>query len=160
VEAEDLRQHLLATLPDYMLPSVFLRAKALPLNRHGKLDRRALADLEATRLGAGEYEPPRNAVEETLARVWAEKLGLERVGIHDNYFNLGGDSVKAISLLAALNRELGCDVRIPALYEHKTVAELARQVTKSAGADQTVARAGARAVSEEMEALRQRILGR
>lgn len=157
LEPEDLRRHLLTSLPEYMLPSVFLTAPALPLNRHGKLDRAALEDLEATRLGAGTYQAPRDGREETLARIWAEKLGLERVGAHDNYFNLGGDSVKAISLLAAVNRELGCGLKIPDLYEHKTVAELARRIAQAADAPQPQTTQGA---EDAVAALRQRILGR
>lgn len=157
LEPEDLRRHLLASLPEYMLPSVFLTAPTLPLNRHGKLDHAALESLEATRLGAGTYQAPRDGREEALARIWADKLGLERVGVHDNYFNLGGDSVKAISLLAAVNRELGCALKIPDLYEHKTVAELAQRIAQAADAPQSQTSQGA---EDAVAALRQRILGR
>ncbi|MFH1059252.1 MAG: non-ribosomal peptide synthetase [Pseudomonadota bacterium] len=157
LEVEDLRTHLMATLPEYMLPAVFMRAPALLLGRHGKLDRAALAGLEGERLGAGAYAAPRNPGEETLARIWAEKLGLAQVGIHDSYFSLGGDSVKAISLLAAINRELGCELKIPDLYSHKTVAELARRVGQSAGAHADAA--PAQTVASELDALRTRIMG-
>jgi len=157
LDPEELRRHLLASLPEYMVPSVFLTAPALPLNRHGKLDRAALESLEATRLGAGTYQAPRDAREESLARIWAEKLSLERVGVHDNYFNLGGDSVKAISLLAAVNREFGRALKIPDLYEHKTVAELARRIGQFQDAPQTRPTQGA---EDAVAALRQRILGR
>ncbi|MCA1988471.1 MAG: amino acid adenylation domain-containing protein [Desulfarculus sp.] len=157
LDPEDLRRHLLASLPEYMLPSVFLTAPALPLNRNGKLDRAGLESLEAVRLGAGAYQAPRDAREATLARIWADKLGLERVGVHDNYFNLGGDSVKAISLLAAINRELECALKIPDLYEHKTVAELARRIGQFQDVPQARPTQGA---EDAVAALRQRILGR
>lgn len=157
LDPQDLRRHLLTSLPEYMLPSVYLAVPALPMNRHGKLDRSALEGLEATRLGAGAYQGPRDATEEVLARIWAEKLGLERVGVHDNYFNLGGDSVKAISLLAAVNRALGCELKIPDLYDHKTVAELGRRISRAGGLEQARQTQDA---AEAVAALRQRILGR
>jgi acyl carrier protein len=157
LDPQDLRRHLLTSLPEYMLPSVCLAVPALPTNRHGKLDRSALEGLEATRLGAGAYQGPRDATEEVLARIWAEKLGLERVGVHDSYFNLGGDSVKAISLLAVVNRALGCELKIPDLYDHKTVAELARRISRAGGLEQARQTQDA---AEAVAALRQRILGR
>ncbi|MGP4004852.1 non-ribosomal peptide synthetase, partial [Streptomyces sp. 8N706] len=90
----DLRAHLSGLLPDYMVPAVFVSLDRLPLTPSGKVDRRSLPepDVQANRLGS-DYTAPRDATEEILAAVWSEVLGVERVGIHDNFFDLGGDSI-------------------------------------------------------------------
>ncbi len=99
--AADLRRALLETLPEYMVPSAFVVLEALPLTPNGKVDRKALPEPDAARTAAAEaYVPPRGPIEEALAAIWAELLGRDRVGVHDNFFDLGGHSLIATQLLA------------------------------------------------------------
>ncbi|HEX2189521.1 MAG TPA: amino acid adenylation domain-containing protein, partial [Longimicrobiaceae bacterium] len=124
--AAELRAHLAAVLPDYMVPAAFVPLDVLPLTENGKLDRRALpAPEDARAAGAAEaYVAPGTAAEEALAGAWAEVLGVERVGIDDNYFALGGDSIRGVRLVAAARRR-GLSLSIPDIYRHQTVRALA-----------------------------------
>jgi len=122
----ELRAHLAASLPDYMVPATFATLDALPLTGNGKLDRRALpAPDEARGAAAAErYAAPGTAAERALADAWREVLGVERVGIDDNYFALGGDSIRGVRLVAAARRR-GLSLSIPLIYRHQTVRALA-----------------------------------
>ncbi|HEX7238939.1 MAG TPA: amino acid adenylation domain-containing protein, partial [Longimicrobiaceae bacterium] len=128
VAVADLRAHLAERLPEHMVPAAFVLLDAFPLTPHGKTDRRALPAPDGARPdeGAG-YVAPRTEVEAALAEVWAESLGVERVGVDDNYFALGGDSIRSIQLLARA-RERGIGFDLTDLFRHQTVAELAREV--------------------------------
>ena len=122
-DAEALRAHIRAALPEYMVPAHFVTLEALPLTENGKVDRKALPAPEHSGSEA-EYVAPRNATEASLAQIWAEVLKLERVGIHDNFFELGGHSLLAVTLIERMRRAgLNADVR--ALFATPTVAELA-----------------------------------
>ncbi|MFF4404870.1 amino acid adenylation domain-containing protein [Streptomyces sp. NPDC001404] len=126
-EPHVLRGRLATVLPEAMLPSAFVVLDALPLNAAGKVDRRALPapDREAlAALPAAGYLAPRTAAEEHMAAVWAEVLGADRVGIEDSFFDLAGDSLRAINLVGAL-RGAGYDVAVRDVFEHRTVAGLA-----------------------------------
>jgi amino acid adenylation domain-containing protein len=133
-DAETLRSHLRKTLPEYMVPAAFMMLDALPLNPNGKLDRKALpaADFGAV---ADEYVAPRTPMEEMLAGIWAEMLGIGRVGIHDNFFSVGGHSLLAIRLVARIGDVFGAGVSVRALFEAPTVAELAERVEAARNAD-------------------------
>jgi amino acid adenylation domain-containing protein len=122
----ELRAHLGETLPDFMVPAAFVPLDALPLTENGKLDRRALPAPDEARaaLSADAYVPPGTATERALAEAWEEVLGVERVGIDDNYFALGGDSIRGVRLVAAARRR-GLTVSIPHIYRHQTVRGLA-----------------------------------
>ena len=123
-DAAALRAALQRELPDYMVPSAFVALAALPLTASGKVDRKALPSPDFAGRAAHEYVAPRNATEETLCRVWAEALGVERVGIEDNFFELGGHSLLAMTLTERLRREgLVSDVR--SVFAHPTPATLA-----------------------------------
>ena len=97
----ELRSFLKSKLPDYMIPSTFVFLDALPLTSSGKIDRRALPAPDQTRPDLKEtFVPPRTPEEKTIAEIWAEILKLEEVGIHDNFFDLGGDSLLASQVLS------------------------------------------------------------
>ncbi|MFD7192945.1 amino acid adenylation domain-containing protein, partial [Streptomyces sp. NPDC059914] len=121
----DLRGHLSGQLPDYMVPAVFVTLDRLPLLPSGKVDRRSLPEpeVDTDRLGT-EYTAPRDATEETLAAVWAEVLGVARVGVHDNFFDLGGDSILAIQVVSRA-RQAGLRLTSRLLFLNQSVAALA-----------------------------------
>ncbi|MFL6291918.1 MAG: amino acid adenylation domain-containing protein [Thermoanaerobaculia bacterium] len=127
-DPEALRGALRDRLPEYMVPQLFAVLPALPLTPNGKVDRRALLALPAPEgargTGAEGIVAPRNPVEEALAAVWAEVLHLDRVGIHDNFFALGGDSILVIQA-ATRSRKRGVGFTPRQLFQNQTVAELA-----------------------------------
>jgi amino acid adenylation domain-containing protein len=123
VPGAELRAHLMARLPDHMVPAAFVALDALPLTAHGKLDARALPDPVAAE-GGEAYAPPRTEAEAALAAAWGEVLGTERVGIDDNYFALGGDSIRSVRVIAAARRR-GVEVSIADLFRNQTIRDLA-----------------------------------
>ena len=121
--SSDLREFLAQNLPDYMLPAVFMTLDALPLTPNGKID---LAALPApTRSDDNIYAGPLTRIERDLGEIWASVLGLDRVGIHDNYFELGGDSIRSIQIRAKAQR-LGIEFTIQDLFQQQTIQALAK----------------------------------
>jgi len=119
-----LRAHLLARAPEYMAPGVYCRLEEMPLTPNGKLDRKALPAPEAGAYVTRQYEAPEGEVEEALARVWADVLQLERAGRHDHFFEMGGHSLLAVTLISRIRAVLGVDLSLRNLYETPTVAGL------------------------------------
>ncbi|OSC57218.1 hypothetical protein B5181_33165, partial [Streptomyces sp. 4F] len=109
-------------LPDYMIPSLYVQMDAIPLTANGKLDRRALPDTDQT--DTDSYVAPRTPAEERIAAIWSKVLGVEQVGVEDNFFDLGGHSIKAIALVGALRTE-GFEAAVRDVFQHRTVANLA-----------------------------------
>ncbi|MCG1048400.1 non-ribosomal peptide synthetase [Mycetohabitans rhizoxinica] len=131
--ASTLRAHVSASLPEYMVPSAFVRLDAFPLTPNGKLDRRALPAPDDQALAHQAYEAPQGELETTLAAIWAELLGVERVGRHDSFFALGGHSLLAMCLINRVRTALGVDLAIRTLFEAPTLAGLARHLVKRDG---------------------------
>jgi amino acid adenylation domain-containing protein len=132
--ALELRGHLKDRLPEYMVPSAFVLLDALPQTPNGKIDRKALPAPDQDRPdGTVAFVAPRTQTEENLARAGAEVLGLEQVGVHDNFFDLGGHSLQAVQFVARISKALGRDVPVKALFLHPTVATLA-EALESGGA--------------------------
>ncbi|MCP4661504.1 MAG: AMP-binding protein, partial [bacterium] len=128
--AAELHEHLVAQLPDYMVPSAFVLLETLPLTRTGKLDRRALPEPEAEGPAAG-FAAPRSGEEEIVAAIWGELLGRRQVGIHDDFFDLGGHSLVATQVLSRVRDACGVELSVRKLFEAPTVAGLAAEVTKA-----------------------------
>ncbi len=126
---QDLAAHLRAALPDHMVPARYMAIERIPLTPNGKVDRRALPELDEPLAATRAYVAPRTPEEETIARVWQEVLGVERVGVHDNYFELGGHSLTAIQLLSRLKEATGMEVSIQALFSTPTVEGLAASLS-------------------------------
>ncbi|SFR34765.1 amino acid adenylation domain-containing protein [Robiginitalea myxolifaciens] len=122
--SQELRAYLAGKLPAYMIPTTFKKVEALPLTPNGKVDKKALQELNPLQLGAAtKYVAPRNDLEELLAEHWGEVLQLEKVGIHDNFIDLGGHSLAAIRITGRINRELTLELPLSKIFEHPTVAE-------------------------------------
>ena len=121
-----LRDYLQDRLPAYMVPAAVVVLEALPLSPNGKVDRKALPAPapDGAPSGAGAVTPPRTPAEHVLAAIWADVLRLERVGIHDNFFDLGGDSILSIQVVARAN-QAGLRLTPRQLFQHQTVAGLA-----------------------------------
>ncbi|HEU4881685.1 MAG TPA: amino acid adenylation domain-containing protein, partial [Longimicrobium sp.] len=127
----DLRAFLKARLPDYMIPTAFVALDEIPLNANGKVDRARLPAPESAGAVAEEgYQAPRNRVEQVLAELWAKVLRVERVGIHENFFALGGDSILSIQIIARA-AEQGVKVLPRQMFVHQTIAELAEVATSA-----------------------------
>ena len=127
----EIRAALAERLPGYMVPAAVVVLAALPLTPNGKLDTRALPAPEYQ--DADRYRAPAGAVEEILAGIYAQVLGLERVGVDDSFFDLGGDSLSAMRLIAAINTGLDADLSVRAVFEAPTVAQLAPRIGAEAG---------------------------
>jgi amino acid adenylation domain-containing protein len=126
--ADGLREHLKRALPEYMVPSAFVVLEVFPLTPNGKLDRRALPAPEQSSYIKRDYEAPLGEVEETVAAIWGEILGVRQIGRNDDFFELGGHSLLGIKLVGAINMRLSCSLSISAVFRYPTLAELARAV--------------------------------
>ncbi|MEU8512749.1 amino acid adenylation domain-containing protein [Kitasatospora sp. NPDC048722] len=127
-DPRELRDLATAHLPAYMVPAAIVVLETLPLTPNGKIDRAALPAPEFSGDAAG-YAAPRTPVEEGLARVWAEILKVDRVGLEDDFFDLGGDSIRAVQIAFRVQRELGIALRPVDVQLHPTVVELARHLS-------------------------------
>jgi amino acid adenylation domain-containing protein len=124
-EPAQVRAHAADLLPAYMVPDIVVPVRALPLNRSGKVDLAALPAPDARRAGGVAFTAPRTEPEELVAGIWAEILGIERIGIDDNFFALGGHSLLATQVIARLRRLAGAGVSVLDLFRNPTVRQLA-----------------------------------
>jgi amino acid adenylation domain-containing protein len=129
----NLRQFLQSKLPDYMIPSAFMLLTALPMTPNGKIDRKALPAFSQHLTEAeADFVAPRTPVEEVMAGIWAEVLGLERVSIHANFFELGGHSLLGVQIISRLRQIFQVDLPLRSLFEAPTIASLAQCLEASA----------------------------
>src|SRR5262249_20681677 len=125
----ELRAFLKQRLPDYMLPAVFVTLDALPLTPNGKLDRRGLPEPEYARTNlSARFAAPVTPTERALAEIWGEALGLEQIGLHDNFFALGGHSLAALRVIANIRDRLRVEPPLRRLFELPTIARLAQSI--------------------------------
>ena len=122
----ELRRYLGERLPEYMVPGVWVVVEELPVTANGKLDRRGLPEPggERPELESG-YEEPGTETEKKLAEIWAQVLGVEKVGVHDNFFDLGGHSLLATQVVSRIREALGITLPLQAMFELPTIAEFA-----------------------------------
>ncbi|HEX3528690.1 MAG TPA: non-ribosomal peptide synthetase, partial [Thermoanaerobaculia bacterium] len=148
----ELRAFLASRLPDYMVPGMFVHLDELPLNPNGKVDRRALPE---PRMIAGTADlAPRNPLEQVLADIWGEVLGIEGIGVGADFFDLGGHSLLAVQVVSRVRRALGVDLHLRQVFGSPTVAQLATTILESAEQRDRVERTAAlvvqlNAMSEE-----------
>ncbi|MET7339604.1 amino acid adenylation domain-containing protein, partial [Nonomuraea sp. NPDC005650] len=133
---DDLRAYLAAGLPEYMIPSVFIELAAFPLSPNGKIDRAALPVPDGSRPElAGGYEAPVTATEQVLAGIWADLLGVDQVGVRDNFFDLGGHSLLATQAITRIRNTFGTDLVLAALFDQPTLKQLAAIIDSTATTD-------------------------
>jgi len=129
LNSSNIRNFLALYLPEYMIPAYFIQIKSLPLNMNGKVDKNALPEPDSVGMDIGvEFEPPHNEMETQLAQSWEHVLNRKPIGINDNFFALGGDSIKAIQIISHLKqKKLKLDIRH--LFMYPTIAELAGYIS-------------------------------
>jgi amino acid adenylation domain-containing protein len=134
VEPGDLKKYLRRKLPEYMVPTVIVKMDRLPLTSNSKVDRKRLPRPAATRDDSGvAYEKPRGMVEDVVAGIWSDVLGVELIGIRDNFFDLGGHSLLATKAAARIQDALSVQVPVFLIFESPTTADLAVQIQKLIG---------------------------
>src|ERR1700716_3450591 len=124
----ELRAHLSARMPEYMVPAAFVMLESLPLTPNGKLDRRALPAPDGEAYARQAYEAPQGEIEATLASIWSQLLRVERIGRHDNFFELGGHSLLAGRLISRVGESLGVELPLTELFARPTLAALSEAV--------------------------------
>ncbi|WP_260850329.1 non-ribosomal peptide synthetase [Flavobacterium anhuiense] len=129
LDKADLQDRLKSSLPDYMIPLLWVELDQLPLTSNGKIDKKALPDPDNSDLSAQEYVAPRTDTERALAVIWQQLLGIEKIGIHDNFFELGGHSLLATRLVSLIRKELSIEIEIADVFEHTTIAALGAHVS-------------------------------
>jgi amino acid adenylation domain-containing protein len=128
-----LRGYLLEYLPDYMVPAFYVTLAAIPMTTNGKVDRRRLPEPTVGARRGQSYEAPADEQEQLLVRLWAELLGLEAetIGVNDHFFEIGGHSLKGMSLIARLHQVFHVDIPLTAIFRHPTVRDLAHYIRQS-----------------------------
>jgi len=136
--ADEMRAHLRALLPEYMVPSAFVTLDCLPITSNGKLDRRALPPPDANAFSSRQYDSPQGEVEHSLAGILQALLGLERIGRNDNFFDIGGHSVLALRLVFKVNQVFGTALSVTDVYKSPTLFELAHRIQGNKPSDESV----------------------
>jgi amino acid adenylation domain-containing protein/thioester reductase-like protein len=129
-DVDQLREDLKAVLPDYMIPSPLVVLPKLPSTPNGKLDRGALLASELAGSTSRQYDAPRGEIEEAVAAIWRELLGLQRVGRQDNFFEVGGHSMLVVRALSKLSQRFGVSLKVTDLYKTPTIYQLATRIAK------------------------------
>jgi acyl-coenzyme A synthetase/AMP-(fatty) acid ligase len=136
-DANELRAHLRTSLPEYMVPSAFVRLEGLPLTPNGKIDRKALPAPEGDAVVRGAYEAPRNPTEELVAGIWCEVLKVDKVGVNDNFFDLGGHSLLLLQLQQKLKAALDRDFSLISFFRHPTIRGFEAFLDEDSGSRQS-----------------------
>ncbi|MDP1817999.1 MAG: amino acid adenylation domain-containing protein, partial [Leadbetterella sp.] len=124
--ASELRSYLKKLLPEYMVPLYYVQMETLPLTSNGKIDKKALPNPQGLELNSGvEFVAPRNEIEEKLVKIWEEILHRENIGIKDEFFTLGGDSIRAIQIVVQIKKTIKKEINVAELYKYQTIEELA-----------------------------------
>ena len=133
ISIDILRNDLALKLPNYMLPLYYMELESIPLTPNGKVDRKALPEPDFDRLFKNEYLAPRSELEKLIAKIWQEVLNREKVGIHDNFFEMGGHSLLAVQMVSRIRQALGVELPLRSLFENPTVAGLAAAIEQEKG---------------------------
>ncbi|WP_031342550.1 condensation domain-containing protein, partial [Ruminiclostridium papyrosolvens] len=120
----ELREYLTRSLPEYMVPSYFVRLEKMPLSQNGKVDRKALPEPQFSVNTGTEYVEPANEDERKMVKLWQEVLGMERIGANDNFFEMGGHSLKAAVLVSKIQKEFSVEISLSEIFKAPTVKEI------------------------------------
>jgi amino acid adenylation domain-containing protein len=124
-----LRAHLKNILPEHMIPEAFVQIDSIPLNENGKADKRSLAARTVQALRPDNaYQPPSGELEEKLVHIWQESLSVDRIGVNDDFFALGGHSIKVMEVIMKIQQEYGIHLPIKSFFSNPTIADLAREI--------------------------------
>lgn len=155
--AAELRAWLKARLPEYMVPAAFMPLPDMPRNPNGKIDHATLAAREpVVPASQDDGTPPRTSLEQAVAAIWADILGMPRVGIHESFFDIGGDSLLAVHVVAEIADTLHVDLSVRAIFEAPTVAQLAKKIEEQGQGDPSLRRdrtvsASSRAETDDLQ---------
>jgi acyl carrier protein len=127
-EVAELRGHLLALLPPYMVPAAYVKLETLPLTPSGKLDRKQLPAPDSDAYVSSIYESPQGRIEQEIAAIWAEVLGIDRIGRHDNFFDLGGHSLLSVRLVAKIHLVMGARLSLEDVFLGPTISLMSELV--------------------------------
>ncbi|MDQ8091444.1 non-ribosomal peptide synthase/polyketide synthase [Bacillus amyloliquefaciens] len=131
IQINELRENMARHLPGYMIPAYFVQLDQMPLTPNGKLNRQLLPAPVNKRDRGIEYVPPRTSAEIQLTAIWQDVLGLEQVGIRDNFFDIGGHSLRATALLAKIQKQMHVQIPLRDVFRFPTIEQLARMITKT-----------------------------
>ncbi|WP_151737083.1 non-ribosomal peptide synthetase [Paenibacillus tengchongensis] len=131
VNASQLRSYLLEVLPEYMIPSCFVKLENMPLSHNGKIDIKALPDPIGNMGINSDYEAPRDGIEEVLVNLWREILSVDSVGIHHNFFELGGHSLKATRLVSKIHKSLDVEIPLKEVFKSPTIKGLREYIART-----------------------------
>jgi acyl carrier protein len=132
LSSAELHAFLMERLPEYMVPAAFVQLERMPLTSNGKIDRRALPDADLAKFSSkADCTQPRTPLEEEVLAAWQEVLGIERIGLNDNFFEIGGHSVLATRIIILLRSNLGLNISLRLLFENATVAGMATALMES-----------------------------
>jgi amino acid adenylation domain-containing protein len=162
VEPGELRQYLQERLPEYMVPSLFIALEKFPLSPNGKVDRKALPEPADGFARQATFVKPGNELEQKLAEIWQEVLGLEKVGVHDNFFEIGGHSLAMVKVHAALCEYLQKEISVVEMFKYPTIQSLGRFLNETGEKTPLFVEQQARAARQKqaLEMQRQRMLNR
>ncbi|MEM1319021.1 MAG: amino acid adenylation domain-containing protein [Bacteroidota bacterium] len=157
LEVEHLEHKLAEQLPRYMVPAIWMKLDAFPLNANGKINRKALPEPDfKTSAGSG-YRAAETTLQKEIASIWQEVLGLDQVGITDNFFGIGGDSIVLIRVISRMEKQLGRSISVVHFYETPTILATTQYFEHNAAKDEAQA-ARRESIEEELKALREQVL--
>jgi len=127
-DSEQIKASLRLTLPEYMIPAILIELEEMPLNSNGKINKKELPPIDITALISKDYVAARNPTEVELVRLWEDLLNIDRIGIHDNFFNIGGHSLLAARLVATMREAFVLDIPIKAVFEFESIAKMSEYI--------------------------------
>ncbi|MFZ5989460.1 MAG: AMP-binding protein [Bacillota bacterium] len=131
VAVQELREYLSKTLPNYMIPAQFVSLDRIPLTQNGKVDRKSLPEPQEDVVMGTQYKDAQSDTEERLVEIWRKLLEIQKVGVEDNFFSLGGDSLKATTLATYIRKEFEVEIPLRELFKNQTIRELASYIERS-----------------------------
>lgn len=135
LDLNDLKQFILRYSPEYMIPAYFMKIDEMPKSSNGKVNRKELLMLNVENDRSSEYKAPETEMQVKISDIWHSLIDIEKIGIYDNFFMIGGDSIRAIRLVSKLNKVFGVNIKISVLYNNSTISDLERVIIDFAGSD-------------------------